>query len=207
MKRIHGTAAGLLLALPVSMPASGARFPDAVETAVALTGAAAHSVAELFGLSLTAPAAVALPLGPNDAWAVYLLKQDTPRRLWNANEGVPARHNALRYTSAPTPSLHISPYWLDLGTRLPEPKPGGYSFGSPLLLDAPDPDDPWIRLLRRLRKEPGWHEGATPTLQRCFPSAEGTELCLTVSSAKDYADHAERRGYRIYIEARSNRPE
>jgi len=184
--------------LPLS--ASGARFPDAVEKTIVITGEAAVSLAELFGLSTSGPNSLSLRLGRGNAWAVYLLKLDTPERLWNANEGCPARYNTVEFSPSPVNSVTISPYWLNLATRHPEPKPA-YAFESPFLTGMGEPDDPWTGLLLRLKTETGWNGESERPFQRSFRSAEGVEIRLRVFRARDYPENAERIGYRIVIEA------
>jgi len=187
------------LGVLVSATAYAARFPDAVEKRIVLTGPAAVSVAELFGLSPSSPHSVSLPLGRGDAWAVYLLKQDTEEKLWNDNEGSPARYNAMEMSYGPVPALAVSPYWLDLGTRLPETKAGYYSFGSPFMPAALDGEDPWTRLVRRLKAGPGWDENAQMPFRRRFASPDGVELCIEVFGVVQYPDNKARAGYIVTI--------
>ena len=79
----------------LSMPLYAARFPGAIEKKIVITGKAAISIAELLGLSSSGPSSISLQLGRNDAWAVYLFKQDTKEKLWNDNNGSPARYKKL----------------------------------------------------------------------------------------------------------------
>lgn len=95
--------------------------------------------------------------------------------------------------------------WLDLGTAAPATKPGYYSFGSPFIAEALTGDDPWTKLVRTLRKEPGWNRGARPQFQRCITSAEKTAICIRVYGATDYAQNVERNGYTVTITAHQSR--
>lgn len=183
--------------LPVSV--SGARFPNAVEKQITLSGDAAVSVASLLGLSSSGPSSISLQLGQSDAWAVYLLKHDTMREITNGNG--PARYNLVRFSATPIASLAIGPYWLDLATQLPATRVGYYSFGSPFISEDSKSNEPWAQLLRRLKRESGWNSNGRPQFQRCFTSAEKNELCIDVYGAKDYASDPERNGYLITITA------
>jgi hypothetical protein len=185
----------------LSMSVDGARFPNAIEKKIVLTGEAAISIAELFGLSSSGLSSISLQLGRNDAWAVYLLKQDTKEKIWNDNNGSPARYNTVEFSTYPTSSLTISPYWLDLGTQRPGGKVGYYSFSSPFISERLDLNDSWTQLLRRLMRESGWSSNASQQFQLCFTSLERIELCFLVLSAKDYTNNIERNGYRVVIEA------
>jgi hypothetical protein len=184
--------------LPVSV--WGARFPNAVERQIVFSGDAAVPVATLLGLSSSGASSISLQLGQSDAWAVYLLKHDTKKEITNGNG--PARYNLLRFLAVPVASLTIGPYWLDLATQLPETRAGYYSFGSPFISEDLKSNDPWARLARRLKKEPGWNSSGRPQFQRCFTSVEKNELCVDVYGAKDYASQPERNGYLITITAR-----
>jgi len=197
-----GRIAILVLALLVAMPAEGAKYPNAVEKQVVMTGAAAAAFAETLGMSSRGPSSLALQLGRGDAWAVYLLKQDTPEPLYNDNDGSPVRTNLVAFSPGPVATLTISPFWLDQGTRLPEPNPGYYSFGSPFLDESLDGNDPWTQLLRRLKQEPGWTVTAYRQFHRCFAPSDAPELCLDVYGIKDYPDNIEKNGYVIGITAR-----
>jgi len=190
-------AASLSVLLPVSV--SGARFPNALEKQIVIRGDAAVSVATLLGLSSTAPSSASLQLGSGDAWAVYLLRHDTKKEITDGNG--PARYNNVRFSPAPTASLTIGPYWLDLGTRLPEMRAGYYSFSSPFLSEDSTSNDPWMRVLRRLKRESGWNSNGRPQFERCFASPEGNEICIDAYGAKDYATKPERNGYLITITA------
>lgn len=193
--RTLALAVGILsIAIPLS--ASGARFPNAVEKHVVITGGAAGSVASLLGLGASGTAS--LRLGRNDAWAVYLLKHDTKQEITNGDG--PDRYNAAKFSTG-RPSLSIGPYWLDLGTEAPDTKPGYYSFDSPFLSETLRSGDAWTNLVRRLQREPGWNRDATPQFERCFTSPERTEICIRVYGAKDYTNNAERNGYSVTIVA------
>jgi len=196
----------ILLGIVMVVPLQGARFPNAIEKTISVTGDAAVSIAQLLGLPLPGPSSLSLPLGNNDAWAVYLLKQDTRERLWNDNNGSPPRFNTITFSASPVSSLTISPFWLDLGTRLPEAKAGHYSFGSPFLLEDRDRNDPWTRLLGRFMGESDWSRKNRQPFRRCVTSAEKIELCIDVFAAVDYTGNIQRNGYRIEIEAHLNSP-
>ena len=179
-------------------PASAARFPNAVEKRIVVTGNAAASVAALLGLSSSQPSTT-LQLGKSDAWAVYLLKQDTKTPL-SSGKG-PPRYNRVTFSVSPIASLTIQPYWLDLATQLPESKPGYYSFGSPFLSEQ-SANDGWSQILRRLKGEPGWNANARPQFRRCFVSNEKAEICIAVYGAKDYASNSASDGYQEIVTVR-----
>jgi hypothetical protein len=184
--------------LPTSV--SGARFPNAVEKQVVISGDAAVSVATLLGLSSSSGRpSISLQLGQSDAWAVYLLKHDTKKEITNGNG--PARYDLARFLAAPIASLTIGPYWLDLATQLPETRIGYYSFASPFISEDLKSNDPWTQFLRRLKKESGWNSNSRPQFQRCFTSIEKNELCIDVYDGKDYASDPVRNGYLITITA------
>jgi hypothetical protein len=153
-------------------------------------------------MSAREPSSLALQLGRGEAWAVYLLKQDTSVPLYNDNDGSPVRTNLVAFSPGPVPLLTISPFWLDQGTALPMTRVGYFSFGSPFLGEALDGKDPWTQLLRRLQQQPGWNTASVPQFHRCFPPPEGTELCIDVYGTKDYPDNIEKNGYVIGITAR-----
>ena len=177
----------LLFTLIGSGQALAARFPDAVEKEVVLTGASANTVAKLFGLSHAGR--VSLPLGRMDAWAVYLLKKDTKTELLNDNDGSPPRVDVLEFSNAPAPSLTIEPFWLDLSTQHPSPLAGSYSFGSPFISNALDQADPWTQLLKRLKKEQEWKDSDRIQFQRSFPFSSGGSLTIRVFASEDYANN------------------
>lgn len=185
----------LLLILMVPMSASGARFPNAIEKTFVLTGDAAVLGADLLGLSVQTPSSPPLRLGRGEAWAVYLLKQDTKEPLYNDNDGAPPRDNQAAYAEAPVPTLTLGPYWLDQGTALPAPKPGAFSFGSPFLPATLGGSDPWTRLLRRLQQESGWTPGAVPEFKRCAGPPDGPSLCVVAYAVKDYPNNIEQDGH------------
>jgi hypothetical protein len=190
---ILAVLATAVLCIAFPMNASGARFPNAVEKTFTVTGDAATSVAALLGLSATGPSSVSLPLDKGVAWAVYLLKLDTKTPI-TSGDG-PPRWNKVSFSTAPVPTLTLAPYWLDLATALPNSRPGYYSFSSPFLTKDAKANDPWTRMLRRLKTEPGWNAGAFPQFQRCFAPTGTTELCISVYGSKDYTDNVERDGY------------
>jgi hypothetical protein len=190
-----------VLALLVAMPAAGAKYPNAVEKQIVVTGAPAAAFAEMLGMSSHEPSSLALQLGRGEAWAVYLLKQDTKVPLDNDNDGAPVRTNLIAFSPGPVPSLTISPFWLDQGTALPMTRVGTFSFGSPFLGEALDGNDPWTLILRRLKQESGWTATAYRQFHRCFSPPDATELCIDVYGIKDYADNIEKNGYVIGIVA------
>jgi hypothetical protein len=191
-----------LLGLAACVPAFAAKAPEAEERRITLTGQAALSLGELFGLSPGGASTVSLRLGRATEWLVYLLKQDTKERLWNDNEGVPARYDVIELSAAALPSITISPYWLDLSTGLPTPeREGGHSFESPFLReDLPD-SEPWTRLVKRLKAGPGWDNAASTPFKRCFTSPDRVELCVIVLRKDDYPDNKKVSGYVAVVEA------
>ena len=194
-------ALAAFLLLVFAMPVSGAKFPAAVEKPVILIGDAAVAAAALFGLSAANPTPVSLPLGRADSWAIYLLKQDTAELLYN-DEHMPPRHDTVAFSATPAPRLAIAPFWLDLGTGLPDPRPGHYAIGSAFLPEALDGDDPWTRIVRRLRAEPGWRDDAFPRAKRCFTGGDGAEVCFVVYGSTDYPNNVRQIGYVAGLEAR-----
>ena len=193
----------LVLALPLAFarPLAAAKFPHAIEKTIVLKGAAAKDAAALFELSESNPA-VTLRMGRGTAWAIYLLKQDTPTRLLNDNEGSPPRFNELRYAATPEPTLTISPFWLDLGTALPSPQVGSYSFSGPFLPEKLEGDDPWTKLVGRLMKDPSWKKEGRQPFRRCFPSTDGAEFCIDVFKGEDYVDNKPIPGFGVGVMAR-----
>ena len=161
--------------------AQGARAPNAVERELAWRGDDARVVAGWFGLDPLKDGTRTLRLGGGTAWAVYLLKQDTPTPLSNQNEGTPPRDNVVVYRAGAEPTLTIGPYWLDLGTRAPQNEPGRLMFSSPDLPAQPDGDDVWSALARRLMREPAYRAGEWRELRHCLGTTP--ELCLDL-----YAD-------------------
>lgn len=191
----------VLANLFVINPASGARFPNAVERKMVFTGKGVIPMAELLDLTAPHPSYNSYVLGKGDTWAVYLLKHDTKVELFNDNEGCPPRHNKIEYSSTPAPSLIMSPFWLDLGTQGPDPKPGYYSFSSPFLSEKLDQDDPWTRLVKRLIKDPDWHAGERIKYKRSFDFAEGKQLEIVVFENHNY--ETDKNGYSVGITARA----
>jgi hypothetical protein len=161
--------------------AFSARFPNAVERKIVLTGQAAISLAQLFGFEASATSSATLRLDRNAAWAVYLLKQDTKEPLSNDNEGSPARYDVVEFSPSPVPSMTISPYWLDLGTRAPESDVGSYSFASWFLREDLPGGDAWTQLVKRLKTVPDWKDAGDTAFERCFTSRERVELCVSVT--------------------------
>ena len=200
---ITGAVAAAILSILPPVCVFGARFPNAVEKQIVISGDAAVSVATLLGLSPSGPSSISLQLGPSDAWAVYLLKHDTRQEITNGNG--PTRYNLVKLSEPPTASLTIGPYWLDLATQLPDQRVGYYSFGSPFISQDLKSSDPWGRLLRRLKKESGWNSYGRPQFQRCFTSREKDGICIDVYGGKDYTSHPERNGYLITITAHPSR--
>ncbi|HLY57812.1 MAG TPA: hypothetical protein VKS60_19775 [Stellaceae bacterium] len=191
-------------AVLTAMPAAGARFPNAVEMSVTLTGEDIRDAAALLGVTGPDAKPLTLRLGRGDAWAVYLLKHDTPEELYN-DEHMPPRFDTASFAATPVPSLTLGPFWLDLGTALPNPRVGEFSFGSPFLPEALDGDDPWTRLLRRLKAEPGWAAGAAPRIRHCHAADGGAQLCIEAYAVKDYTDNVERDGYGVGLILRKGR--
>jgi hypothetical protein len=188
-----------MLLLIGSCPALAARFPDAVEKKIVLVGQESASVAELFGLTGSQPTSVSLPLGRMDAWAVYLLKKDTKVELTNDNEGSPPRLNVLAFSSAPTPSLTIQPYWLDLATQHPSPWVGYYSFSSPFISEVLDQTDPWTQLLKRLKKQAQFNNAARTQYRRSFSFSNGASLIIEVFAEEDYPNDKHGHSVRITV--------
>lgn len=195
---ITGAVAAAIFSVLLPISVSSARFPNALEKQIAISGDAAVSVATLLGLSSSGPSSISLQLGQGDAWAVYLLKHDTKHEITNGNG--PARYNLLRFSAAPIVSLTIGPYWLDLATQFPETRAGYYSFGSPFISEMKS-NDPWAQLLRRLKRESGWNSNGRPQFHRCFTQLEKNDICIDVYGEKDYASDPERNGYVIDITA------
>ena len=148
--------------------ALAARFPNAIERTITLQGDSAASFAKLLNLSPTGKSPVRVQLGMHDAWAVYLLKQDTPKQLSNPDDGMPDRYNDIEFSPASVGSLRIGPYWLDDGTRAPDRRKGRYSFSSPIIADSQPRNDAWSRLIDASKAEPSWKAGAKPVFRRTF---------------------------------------
>jgi hypothetical protein len=199
-----GLASGILMLVLIAWcPALAARFPNAVEKKVILSGAAAQPVAQLFGLNGLKSGSVSLPLGRMDAWAVYLLKKDTKVELIYDNDGSPPRVNVLDFSTNPTPSLTIQPYWLDLATRLPSPSAGDYSFSSPFVSEKLDQSDSWTQLIKDLKGQPNWKGSERVPYERSFPFAGGSTLIIEVFADEDYANHKHGYAARITVHLRT----
>jgi hypothetical protein len=196
--RTFAFSAGLL-SIVIPLGASAARFPNAVEKQIVVSGDAATTVADLLGLTSPSGASASLKLDRHDAWMVYLLKHPTDQELTNGDG--PDRYNVVKFTASPRASLSIGPFWLDLGTGAPNSQPGYYLFGSPFLPETLRSGDPWTRLVRRLRSEPGWNNSKVPQFQRCVTSPERTEICIRVYGTTDYTNNVERNGYSATITA------
>lgn len=199
--KVASALAAALCGLAAGAPAFAAKAPAAVERRITLTGPAAAALAELLGLSPAAAATVSLRLGYSTAWAVHLLKQDTKERMRNDDEGPPARYDLIELSPAPRPSITISPYWRDLGTRLPMPEVGSYSFESPFLREDLPGSEPWTRLVKRLEADPAWNRLDHTPFKRCFASPDRVELCVMVLRQDDYPDNKKVSGYVAFIEA------
>jgi len=190
-----------MVLFPLLMLIPMARYPNAIEKTVVLQGDAAISVAALFGLS--SGGRVSLPLFRQE---VNVYNSKTYR---HEKKREPARYNVVEFSAAPTASLKISPYWLDLQTGSPSPPKPGYSFSSPLVLEKPDATTPWSAFLQKFKKEipqTEWstmQKGEQPSVQRCFGFAENWELCLDVYAAKV----SQEEGYVIYLTVRPYFPE
>ncbi|MBV8152891.1 MAG: hypothetical protein JOY98_00600 [Candidatus Eremiobacteraeota bacterium] len=185
------------LALSTPLCAQAARYANAVEKRVVITGDAAASLASLFGMAPAGTSSLSLQFGKGDAWAIYLLKHDTKQEITNGDG--PPRFDTVTFSKAAVSTLTIAPYWLDLGTRAPDPQPGSFSVTSPFVADGAT--DSWGRLLGRLRDEPGWTSGERPEFRRCFASADKTQLCIEIYAATDYESKPERQGYIVVITA------
>ena len=188
----------LLLLATAFVTASGARFPNVVERTITLKGEAAVALSALLGLSDSCRT-TELPLGKRDAWAVYLLKQDTEEPLSNDNDGAPPRHNWVKYCVDSGPTLTIGPYWLDLGTQLPDRRPGYYAFGSPLIAGSDAPDGRWMHLVRQLRLPVDWEKHSPGPFRRCFDASANVEACVAVYWDKEYGDTEHNSGCRIVL--------
>jgi hypothetical protein len=165
---------------------SAARFPNAIERKIELSGPAAIAIAQTFGLPTTQASSASFSLGRGTAWAIYLLKQDTKPPLLNDNDGSPPRFNSLAFSPTPKPSITVSPYWLDLGTRGPDPRPGYCTFSSPFISEQLNADDHWVHVIRNLKKDARWNSTAYPQLERCFALEDGKQFCIQVVSSNDY---------------------
>ena len=159
-----------------------ARYPNAVEESFALYGKAAEEVASLFDLT-GSKSKTTLKLGQNTAWAIYLLKQDAPTRLYNS-DGQPDRFNVIQFAAGPRPMLSIGPFWENLGTSLPEPKPG-YRIVSDDISTNLEGDDPWVLLLQKLKTSSEWKGecykgGSSELYAHSHIDEEGSKLSLRV---------------------------
>lgn len=190
----------LICGIFATAPVCAARFPNAVEKSISFSGTELRTIADLFGIGAESQS-VSVKLGRGDAWAVYLLKQDTKEKLWNDNEGSPTRINTIEFSNANSNRLSIGPFWLDLGTRAPAPKVGYFSFSSPFISDTSDPTDAWTALLSRAKKEAEWKSDSDLHYQRSFSLADGGELSIQVFAQKDYAKGT--KGQIITITAKS----
>lgn len=147
------------------------------------------AIVELFGLPSSKSTSTSLPLHKGNAWAIYLLKQDTPKPLSNANEGCPARFNKLDFSSGIIPTLSISPFWLDFGTKLPNSEPYTYSFSSPFISNNVDESDAWSTLISRVHAQPEWNEGNKIEFERSFDFPE-RKVTIQIYSDKDYSTNS-----------------
>ncbi len=165
--------------------AFAARAPDAVEKAIEFAGPEAKALGSFFGVTLSDRRFVTLRLGRGDEWAIYLLKHDTHDQLWNDNVGMPERYNTVEFLESGA-GFVISPYWLNLGTRLPKPETGAYSFGSPFLAQGGAGDEPWRAILGRLKAEPGWDLNKQIQWTRCFTASDTSKMCIDVYADDSY---------------------
>jgi hypothetical protein len=186
-----------LICVLTCLAASAARFPNAVERKIQLSGPVSIAIAQAFGLPVSQSSSASLRLGRGTAWAIYLLKQDTQPPLLNDNNGSPPRSNTLAFSPTPTPSIAISPYWLDLGTRGPDPRPGYYTFSSPLISEKLDSDDRWAGVIRSFKKDAHWNSASYPQLERCFTFEDGRQFCIQILSSND--DDTKTRGHIVQI--------
>ncbi len=193
----------ILSAFLLGLPAQAARFPNAVEKKMQFNGDAAAAIADIFELTQNTEHKVSLRLGRGDAWAIYLLKQDTKEPLLNDNDGSPARFNEVEYLETPKKSIIISPFWLDLGTRAPSPKPGYFSFSSPFIAasSAKNTEEPWARILQQLKKDPHWKEDNQYCFQQSYTFNDDSEISLQAMPSQDYATN--KKGYIVILTAKA----
>lgn len=113
---------------------------------------------------------------------------------------MPERYNTVELLESGA-GFVVSPYWLDLGTRLPKPQSGAYSFGSPFLAEGGSDEEPWRALLRRLKAESGWDAGKQIQWERCFTATDTSKMCLDVYAADNYVGTQRIMGNLIVITA------
>ena len=180
----------------------GARYPNAIESSFALHGEAAAKIAGLFGLT-SENSQISLKLGGNTSWAVYLLKQDTPKRLSNS-QGQPDRYNLLQFTLGPQPSLSIGPFWEDLATALPNNEPGRYRISSDDINMSLSGNDPWTQLLKKLITKAEWkgqckRERPTKLFSQTYIDKQGSNLSLHVWCHESFPNNVSTLMYRTEI--------
>lgn len=185
--------------------ASAAKAPAAIECNIEISGKELEEVVKLLGLRQENPS-IQLELSSFTAWAVYLLKQDTPEKLWNTN-GQPKRYNSisLRSGSNGVPGLVFKPFWLDQGTALPNPRLGVYSFMLETVDENSTEDSPQARLVQTLSSSPDWRaikekRQGEIAFEKQYRSAEGISLKLTVYGMNIYRANTASWGYAISFE-------
>ncbi len=189
-----------VLSILTSGFAYSARFPNAVEKKMVLTGKEAISVAELFGLNSSDKFSISLKLRELDAGAIHELMVDTKKEKYSGNNNIPPRYNTMEFLSSSMPTLTISPYWLDLGTSLPNRREDYYSFSSPFVSEKLDQDEPWTMLVRHLKSDPEWKNDERVQFRRCFAFLEAMELCIEVYSDDNYEpDNKKKVGHLVII--------
>lgn len=187
----------------MNLDAEAARFPNAIERVVEVSGEEIKLLAEVLGLDKSNPKA-SLGLAESDAWAIYLLKQDTKTPLSNSKDQ-PQRFNTIEYSEDGIPSLKIGSFWLDLATSLPNSKPGSYSFTSHYVDASSEKNDDWFRAFEKLSLSETWVKIKAPhsgdiAYQKVFNSKDGASINLIVVHAKDYTRSEGTLSYQIRIE-------
>lgn len=189
--------------------AGAARAPNAVECTLEMKGEGLAALAKLFGLTDDG-SHVELPLGEGTAWAVYLLKQDTPVKLSNA-QGQPPRFNRVSFQSQGGTAVQIGPFWQDMGTAAPNSRPGVYEFFSDTFPEALTGTDPWISLIRELKSSPSWRESATRksgqrVFEKSFRSDDGSSLVFSIVLMQTYTNNVSGWGYVASVSATPRKP-
>ena len=62
-----------------------------------------------------------------------------------------------------------------------------------------DEKDSWTELVKRLKKDPQWHQGEGRNFERSFNFADGSSLRLVVVTTEDYS--ANRKAYVVGLTA------
>jgi hypothetical protein len=191
-----------LAALAAPHHACAARASDAIERSIEFSGPAATTVAGLLGMATDRASSLTLRLGGPMAWAIYLLKQDTPVHLDNDNNGSPPRDETITFAPDPVPMLTMSPYWLDFNTSLPSPEANTYAFSSPFLPQDLTGTDAWTGIAKRLRASPQWKATGWTAIDRCESAADTTQLCISVMRRDDYPNNVKTAGYIVMVRVR-----